>query len=268
MGAKGRVAAFLLETLPLRLLYRRSRFLTISEASAADIARVGIDRSRIEVSYLGVEHQAFGVNPAKRATTPTLLYLGRLKRYKRIEVVLDVLERCPGAVLELAGDGDHREALEQEIAVRGLSDRVRMHGHVSEESKLELYQRAWMNITTSAAEGWGLSVNEAAACGTPSAALRIGGLAEAIEDGHSGVLAGHPNELGENVRRVLADPALRDAMAVNANRRAREFDWDATASRTLQLLYAQRRLAPLPPAPVEAAPEAEASLAEEPAVPA
>jgi glycosyltransferase involved in cell wall biosynthesis len=241
LGGKGRLAALLLETLPLRLLYRDTQFLTISQASARDIAAHGIDPARIEVSYLGVEQGAFSPDPAQRAPEPTLLYLGRLKRYKRIEVVLDVLARNPGAVLELAGDGDHREALVAEIGARGLGDRVRMHGHVSEERKLELYRRAWINITTSSAEGWGLSVNEAGACGTPSAALRLGGQAEAIDDGRTGILADDPSELAERVGRVLGDPQLRDSLGRAALARASEFTWDATARRTLQLLDAQRR---------------------------
>jgi glycosyltransferase involved in cell wall biosynthesis len=142
MGTAGRVAAFLLETLPLRLLYRRSRFLTISRSSADGIAAHGISRDRIAIAYAGVEIDAFAPDPAARAPEPTLLYLGRLKRYKRLEVLLDVLASNPGAVLDIAGDGDHRAALEEEIAARGLGDRVRMHGHVSEEQKRELYQRA------------------------------------------------------------------------------------------------------------------------------
>ncbi|MGH2875454.1 MAG: glycosyltransferase family 4 protein [Solirubrobacteraceae bacterium] len=243
LGTPGRIAALALETLPLRLLYRRSRFLTISEASARDIAAHGIARERIEVSYLGVEHDQFGPEPALRASRPTLLYLGRLKRYKRIEVVLDVLTRNPAAVLEIAGEGDHRPALEAEIDARGLRERVTMHGHVSEERKLELYRRAWVNITTSSAEGWGLSVTEAGACATPSAALRLGGLAEAIDDGRTGVLAETPAELATKVGRVLADPALRDALGRAAHARASEFTWDATARRTLQLLDAERRRA-------------------------
>ncbi len=242
LGGKGRVAALMLETFPLRLLYRRTQFLTISQSSAREIAAHGIDPRQIEISYLGVEQGAFRPDPARRAPEPTLLYLGRLKRYKRIEVVLDVLARNPGAVLDLAGDGDHRQALEAEIRARGLGDRVRMHGHVSEERKLELYQRAWINITTSSAEGWGLSVNEAGACATPSAALRLGGLAEAIDDGRTGILADDPPELAAKVGRVLADPELRDSLGRAAHARACEFTWDATARRTLQLLDAQRRL--------------------------
>ena len=241
LGGKGRIAALMLETLPLELLYRRTQFLTISQASARDIAAHGIDPRRIEVSYLGVEQGAYRPDPALRAPEPTLLYLGRLKRYKRIEVVLDVLERNPGAVLDLAGDGDHRDVLVAEIAARGLGDRVRMHGHVSEEFKRTLYQRAWINITTSSAEGWGLSVNEAGACGTPSAALRLGGLAEAIDDGRTGILAEDPGELADKVGRVLADPELRDSLGRASHARACEFTWDATARRTLQLLDEQRR---------------------------
>ncbi|MGH2915457.1 MAG: glycosyltransferase family 4 protein [Solirubrobacteraceae bacterium] len=243
LGAAGRAAALALETLPLRLLYRRSRFLTISQASARDIAAHGIDPARIEVAYLGVDHDAFGPDPSLRAPEPTLLYLGRLKRYKRIEVVLDVVARNPGVILDLAGEGDHRPALEAEIDSRGLRDRVRMHGHVSEQRKLELYRRAWVNITTSSAEGWGLSVTEAGACGTPSAALRLGGLAEAIDDGRTGVLADTPEQLADKVGRVLDDVALRDALGRAAQARASEFSWDATARRTLQLLDAERRAA-------------------------
>jgi glycosyltransferase involved in cell wall biosynthesis len=241
LGRAGRVAGLLLETLPLRLLYRRSRFLTISRASARDIERHGIPPHQIEVCYIGVELDAFEPNPAARATDPTLLYLGRLKRYKRIEVLLDVLEQNPQAVLELAGDGDHREALEAEIRARGLARRVIVHGHVSEERKRELYQRAWLNVTASSAEGWGLSVIEAAACGTPSAAMSVGGLSEAVDDGVTGVLADDPEQLAAKVGWLLADRSAREAMGRAALVRAAEFSWDAAARRTLALLDEERR---------------------------
>jgi glycosyltransferase involved in cell wall biosynthesis len=239
MGRAGRVAAFFLETLPLRLLYRHSRFLTISHASARDIVRHGIDPERIEVGYIGVELDAFAPAPDARAPVPTILYLGRLKRYKRIEVLLDALEAVPEAVLEIAGDGDHRPALEAEIGRRGLTDRVRLHGHVTEERKRELYQQAWVNATASSAEGWALSVMEAAACATPTAALAVGGVQESVEDGRTGLLARSPAELGERIRLILRDPELRDSLGAAALERARGFTWDACAKRTLEVLEAQ-----------------------------
>src|SRR3954468_22557328 len=80
LGRPGKVAAFLLETAPLRLLYRGSRFLTLSNGTAAEIAEHGIPFEDIEVNYIGVEQEAFA--PGERAPEATLLYLGRLKRYK------------------------------------------------------------------------------------------------------------------------------------------------------------------------------------------
>jgi glycosyltransferase involved in cell wall biosynthesis len=251
LGAVGLLPALALETLPLSLLYRRSQFLTISEASAKAIASHGVNRRQIEVGYMGVDQQRYRPDPERRASVPTLLYLGRLKRYKRVEVVLDVLERIPDAVLELAGDGDHRQALEEQIEIRGLGSRVRMHGFVSEEAKVELYQRAWINITTSSAEGWGLSVTEAAACATPSAALRLGGLTEAIEDAKTGVLAADVAELAEKVQRVLADQRWREELGRAALARAAQFSWEETARRTLSLLDEVRRRS-VPDAPLAA----------------
>jgi glycosyltransferase involved in cell wall biosynthesis/O-antigen/teichoic acid export membrane protein len=240
MGPKGRLAAFLLETAPLSFLYRASRFLTISEASAVDIARHGIPREQIEVSYIGVEHEAYPPDPSRRTAEPSLLYLGRLKRYKRIEVVLDVLEACPDAMLDVAGDGDYRPDLEREIAARGLAERVRMHGFVSEERKRALLQGAWVNLTASSAEGWCLTVMEAAACETPSVALDVGGLRESIEHERTGLLARDPRELGRQTRRLLEDHELRRRLGRAARERALEFTWDRTARESLALLERAR----------------------------
>jgi glycosyltransferase involved in cell wall biosynthesis/O-antigen/teichoic acid export membrane protein len=236
LGRLGRVAAFLLETAPLRFLYRGARVITISEASAMDIAAHGIPREQIEVSYLGVEHEGFWPDPSTRAERPTLLYLGRLKRYKRIELVLDALAAVPDAVLEIAGDGDHRQALEEEIDARGLHDRVRMLGFVDEETKRRLYQRAWVNMTASSAEGWCLTVMEAGACGTPSVAMAVGGLPESIEDERTGLLATDSRELGEQTRRLIEDGKLRERLGLAARERALQFTWDRTAERNLEVM--------------------------------
>ena len=232
MGAPGRVAGLVAEALPLKLLYRGTPFLTISDAARRDLAGLGVDA---DVVYLGVEPIA---TSAPRSEEPRLLYLGRLKRYKRIELLLDVVEGVPGTVLDIAGEGDHRPDLEAEIARRGLGERVVLHGHVSEEEKARLYAAAWVNVTASSAEGWCLSVMEAATCGTPSAALRVGGLPESIADGETGLLADDGPGLTEAVRKLVEDPALRERMGEAARERAREFTWERTARTTLDRLEA------------------------------
>lgn len=236
LGWQGRIAAHLLETLPLRLLYRRTPFLTISQAARRDLVALGVPDEQINVAYLGVEPAQF--HPGVPAPEPRLLYLGRLKQYKRIEHVLDVLEAVPEATLDLAGEGDHRPALEAEIARRGLGERVRMHGHVSEAEKVRLYGEAWVSLTASSAEGWCLTVMEAAACGTPSAALRVGGLPESILDGRTGALADDPDELVAKVRDIVRRPERRAELGRAAQARARTFTWERTAAVNLAILDA------------------------------
>ena len=234
LGRKGAVAAVLAETIPLKLLYSGAPFLTISESAKRDITALGVSEEDVRVGYLGVVPFS-GELPGPDAT-PRLLYLGRLKRYKRIELLLDVVEAIPDAVLDVAGEGDHRPELEAEIAARGLGDRVVLHGHVSEDEKAELYSRAWVNLTASSAEGWCLTVMEAATCGTPSAALRIGGLPESIVDGETGLLADDGPGLTAAVERLVGDHGLRETMGRAAQERASRFTWERTARESLELL--------------------------------
>src|SRR3954452_23419549 len=238
LGTFGKVAGLFLERLPLKLLYPGSRFVTVSDASATDLEELGIPRSTITVTHNGVEAEAFG--RGERSPEPTLLFLGRLKKYKRLELLLDVTEAIPGATLEVAGDGDQREALEHKIAARGLTERVRMHGHVDEATKVELLQSAWVNLTASSAEGWCLTVMEAAACGTPSVAMRIGGLPESIVEGETGLLADDGPGLVEATERWVGARELRERMGAAAFGRAQHYSWDRTAQETLDVLQAER----------------------------
>jgi glycosyltransferase involved in cell wall biosynthesis len=225
---------WLLERLPLRLLYRRTPFLTISNSARDDLAREGIPPENVTVEYLGVDPGKF--RPATRAPEPHLIFVGRLKAYKNVETLFDVLEALPGAILDVVGEGDHRPDLEAEIERRGLGERVRMHGYVDDETKAELYGRAWVNLTASQSEGWSLTVMEAALCGTPSVALAVGGLAESVVDGETGYLAGDVAQMTARVQELVADAGLRDRFGAAAEARARTFTWDRSAQAFLEVL--------------------------------
>jgi glycosyltransferase involved in cell wall biosynthesis len=230
----GKVLFWLLERLPLRLLYRRTPFLTISSAARADLVRVGLPWENITVEYLGVDPEGFG--RTERSPKPRAVFVGRLKAYKRIERLFDVVEAVPGLTLDIVGEGDHRTDLEAEIERRGLGGRVELHGYVDNPRKAELYGRAWVNLTASASEGWSLTVMEAALCGTPSVALAVGGLRESVVNGETGFLARDDRELVERAREVLEQPELRERLGQAAERRARTFSWDRSAATFLGVL--------------------------------
>ena len=115
-----------------------------------------------------------------------------------------------------------------------------LHGHVSEALKAELYAQAWVNLTASSAEGWCLTVMEAATCGTPSVALRVGGLPESIVDGETGLLADDEAGLVAAVSRLVDEPGLRERLGAAARERAATFTWERTARETLDVLEGAR----------------------------
>jgi glycosyltransferase involved in cell wall biosynthesis len=237
----GRVMSALFEELPLRMLYRRVPFLTISGSARDELVSIdGIPAEHITLAYCGIGPGPFG--PGERAPDPRLLYVGRLKAYKRIEVLLDMLVALPHEVsLDIAGHGDHGETLSDEISRRGLGERVRVHGHVDDQTKADLYRQAWLHVTASASEGWSLTVMEAALCGTPSAALAVGGLRESIVNGQTGLLSQTPAEMTDKVRMLLSDSELCTRLGEAARERALTFTWDRTAATTLGVV--QQRVA-------------------------
>jgi glycosyltransferase involved in cell wall biosynthesis len=231
----GRVLAAALEELPLRLLYGRVPFLTISDSARDELVTIDrIPAENITIAYCGVGPGPF--EPGERSPEPRILYVGRLKAYKRIEVLLDMLTELPGVVLDVAGHGDHGETLDDEISRRGLGDRVRVHGFIDEQAKADLYRQAWVHVTASASEGWSLTVMEAALCGTPSAALKVGGLRDSIVDGQTGLLADDPAGLTRNVKRLVEDEELRERLGAQAHDRAQTFTWERTAATTLSVV--------------------------------
>lgn len=234
MGRPGLVAATALETLPLRLLYRDTAFMTVSESTATEIAGLGVPRSSIHVAHNGVDPGV--LVPGAKAETPSIVYLGRIKRYKRIEFLLEAVQRIPDVTLDIAGDGDHRPDIEREIVARGIGDRVRLHGFVSEDDKARLLRSAWINVTASSVEGWSIVAMEAAACGTPTVAMRVGGLREAVVDGSTGVLADSREGLVASISAMLDDRPERERMSAAARERSFDFSWERTAAKTLEVL--------------------------------
>jgi glycosyltransferase involved in cell wall biosynthesis len=111
-----------------------------------------------------------------------------------------------------------------------------MPGRVDDDELVSWYRRAWVVASSSQREGWGMTLTEAAACGTPAVATAIAGHADAVLDGESGLLVEDPAELSVALGRVLGDEVLRSRLSKGALARARWFTWDVTARRTLEAL--------------------------------
>ena len=128
--------------------------------------------------------------------------------------------------------------LEARIAEHDAHDWITLAGRVEREELVAMYQRAWLVASASLAEGWGLTLTEAAACGTPCVATDISGHRSSVVDGVTGLLA--PLErLGEVIADLVADDAHRQRLAEAALAGAGTLTWDASALGLLGALHAE-----------------------------
>jgi glycosyltransferase involved in cell wall biosynthesis len=161
-----------------------------------------------------------------------------LKHYKGVGLALRALalarRRRPDLRLDIAGTGDCRDELEQLAVSLELERAVTFHGFVSEERKIDLMRTAWANVFPSPKEGWGITVMEAAACGTPSLASESPGLRDSVRHGETGYLVPHGDVEGLAARMVeLADsPLLVARLGERARRFAEGLPWERTAAAT------------------------------------
>jgi len=222
---------------PIPFFYRRTPTVAVSESTRQDLVDRGMDGKQIRVIPNGVEVGQFTPGQADaRTSEPTLLYLGRLRRYKRVDLLLKAVARLRGEGLPvrllIAGRGPHEDALRAEAAALGLTpEGVHFLGFVSEAEKLTLLQTAWVHLLTSPREGWGIANLEAAACGTPTIASDAPGLRDSVRHGVTGFLVPHGDvdALVNQIRVLVSDPSLRSQQGKAARSFALGFQWDDSA---------------------------------------
>jgi glycosyltransferase involved in cell wall biosynthesis len=247
------LATWLLEqTVPL--VFRNTPVMTVSESTALDLRRRGMVWEEGVVVHNGVDLEKFSPTPGEeKCREPTLLYLGRLKRYKRVDLLLEAVARLRkegmAVRLQVAGRGDYEPELLRLRHRLGLGNSVEFLGYVSEEEKVRLLRRSWVHVLTSPKEGWGISVMEAAACATPTVASDSPGLRDSVQHGKTGLLVPHGDlaALAGAIRALLENAALRNDMAFAARRFAEGFTWEAAARTTEAFL--KRRVADTRPHP-------------------
>ncbi|HEX5870111.1 MAG TPA: glycosyltransferase family 4 protein [Longimicrobium sp.] len=230
-------AAVWLAERPLPLAYRGLPFEAISESTAEDLAARGIPREQVRVIYCGIDAERYTPAPELRAPTPTFAYLGRIKRYKGVDLVVRAFARVrhPDARLLIAGTGDYRPELEKLVESLGLAERVQLLGFISEDEKLELLRRAWALVFASPKEGWGITNLEAAACATPVIASNSPGLRESVRDGETGFLVPHGDldAMAARMEQIAASPELVCTLGAQARCFARSFTWEGAAQQTV-----------------------------------
>jgi glycosyltransferase involved in cell wall biosynthesis len=232
---------FWLEKHLIGFAYRHNRFVVVSESTKKDIVDYfGIKEEQIDIVQNAVSSDY--QKSCSKTTNPALIYVGRLKKYKRVDFLIRSLLRLfyqfPNLTLHIVGDGEQRDELEDLAARLGIARSVVFHGFVSEKLKMDLLSGAWAFVTASSHEGWGISVIEANACGTLAIGSGIPGLCDSIVDGETGLLFKEDSiyDLSDKIREVLHNPGLRYRLEKQAMVRAKDFSWNNSTVKLLTIL--------------------------------
>jgi glycosyltransferase involved in cell wall biosynthesis len=226
-------------------MYRSTPVVTLSESSRQVIIdSLGFDPSRVTVVPPGVD-ETFCPGSTRRPD-PLVVAVGRLVPYKRFDQLVEVLvrlrEKHPRLRAVIAGEGTERAALEALVHHHGASEWISMPGRLDDDSLVNLYQEAWVLLSASAFEGWGMTITEAAACATPAVVSPIVGHVDAVDHGISGLLAEPGAEMVAAVHSILTNELLRKRLQRGAWQRSQGLNWDRTALETFRILAAESRV--------------------------
>lgn len=232
--------AMFLEKRLMPKVYRNINFITISDSSKKDMVKLGLNKNKINIIEPGVNLKKF--KPGKKSSQPLVLYLGRLKFYKRVDVFIKmakkVVKKIPGVKFIIAGEGEEMKRLKNLVKKLSLGSNLDFTGRVSEDKKIRLYQKSWVFVNPSLMEGWGITTIEANACGTPVVASDVPGLRDSLGDSAGGYLAkyGNVHDFSKYVVSLIKHNNIFTQMSKNAIVWSKNFSWEKSARNFLNLI--------------------------------
>jgi len=231
---------YLIEKYVFPLIYHFVLIQAISKSTKKDLIHLGLPEKNIHIVYCGMNGSSSHPTSAKKFIAPTILYLGRIKKYKRVDSLVSIFKSVllihPKAKLIIAGWGTEASSVVNLAMMSEIRRHIHIMGPVSESEKRELLAKSWVFVNPSINEGWGISVIEANLYGTPAVAYRVQGLCESIQHKKTGFLVKTEHAFSEAIISLLSNKTLRHAMGSHAKKWAAKFSWDSASKKSLVLL--------------------------------
>ncbi|MEM4090364.1 MAG: glycosyltransferase family 4 protein [Thermoplasmatales archaeon] len=207
-------------------IYKNSTFVTESITSINDLVNLGIEKERICRILPGVNHELFKMG--KKFEDPTLIYFGGMRDYKRPWMALSLMKmfRDKNFKLIIVGSGKSSQKVETVCEKYSICDRVNFTGRLSDEGVAESLKSSWINVHFSMTEGFGYSLLEAAASGTPTVALDSPGVSEVINEFGLGLVARDLGDMKVKIEEII-EGYRQWSNKVHEN--SLRFSWDKSA---------------------------------------
>jgi glycosyltransferase involved in cell wall biosynthesis len=213
------------------------RLISVSNTTKEELVkRFGIDENVIKVIYNGIDHEKF--TPGEKSEYPLILWIGRLKKYKNPLDAIKIFKKLNNrkAVLIMVGSGEMEKEIKDVIAGE---KNIFFLGKVDEKKKIELYQRAWVVLSTSFIEGWGMTIVEANSCGTPAVAYSTGAMPEIIREGVNGFLVNYKdyNKAADAISYLIEDENSMRYLSKLSYESSLKYDWNKTSEEYYKYIW-------------------------------
>jgi glycosyltransferase involved in cell wall biosynthesis len=238
------------------LAHRQHKIIAVSQNTCADVlAFFKLSAEKVSVIHNGLDHTRFfpdSIEDAKRFAMrqydlrePFFLYVARLEHPGKNHVrLIEAFNRFKAETrsewqLVFAGSNWHgAHTIRATIGQSPFSSDIRCLGFVENDAVPMLYRAATAFVYPSLFEGFGFPPLEAMACGCPVLCSTRGALGEIVGDAAATVNPDDVSALTTQLAALACDPALRAKLRAAGLERARRFDWQRTASKTLDVYAA------------------------------
>lgn len=221
---------------------RQAAALLVSNDRTRDALPAGVDRGRVvTLVENGVDLTLWDRPPQEKPKSPVFLFVGRLVWWKAVDLLLEAMERVPGAELRIIGDGPERARLEEQAATGAAAARIRFEGFRPQTEIAEALAGATALVLPSMRECGGAVILEAFACRTTAIATRWGGPEDYITPETGFLIEPSGREafirgLSEAMATLAADPGRAKTMGEAGRDRVQSaFTWEAKAQRIVEI---------------------------------
>ncbi|MBI4895128.1 MAG: glycosyltransferase family 4 protein [Candidatus Aenigmarchaeota archaeon] len=204
-------------------ILRYDKIITVSKSSKAKLERLDFVK-KISVLPNGIDFSKINKVSAKKGNH--IIYVGRLVNYKNVDLVIksmkELNKKYPILELRIIGSGEQETYLKK--LVKELKVNVKFLGYVTEEEKFRQIKSAKAFVSMSDVEGFGISMLEAMACGTPVIGKKLKAYEEFCNTKNSLLIDG--DDIEKTLIRVLKDESLMKRLSIEGIKTAKKFDWD------------------------------------------
>jgi len=216
----------------------------VSQSTAIDCQREGVDKNKIQVVYQGYESQVvqkmdIASNAPPIFVTPYLLFIGTIQPRKNINYIIEsfakLVKTIPHNLILAGAPGESFSRVKARITELSINDRVIILGYISDNERTALYQHAELFIYPSKYEGFGLVVLEAMSYGVPVITANNSSLPEAAGDAAILIDPQDTEALPLAIQSVINDKHLRESMIQKGFIQSKKFSWEQCALEMLNL---------------------------------